>query len=215
MPGAGDQIRDYEEAVEAMRSPMGLICDEFVGAAAAALAAFWPVYIDECIAANGPRLAAMSEHEVITLKQEVEQVAADPSLACRREIVERKPDRWPHLVGLGELIDSVRGPEARGLCCSAFSPDHDSPPAALWFGVDLAAGAVAVPFHAAGLVAPLANVDEEGCRVAYGQHWPAAMIDVSERYALHAFQMEEALRRLAAASRRHDGEESRDRWDRT
>lgn len=194
---------------------MEAVCGEFVEAAVVALAEFWPGYVDECIAENGPLLASMSNNAIAALKRTVDGIVANPRSVCRREIIDWKPERWPHLVPTEDLVERVRGSKIEGLGQLAFSPTHnDWAPPALAFAVERAVGAIALPFHMAGLAMPTANIDEEGCRVAFSSSWTGEMNDASERYAGLVLTMDRRVRDLAAAIDLCDNETIRDRWKR-
>ncbi|HMI80902.1 MAG TPA: hypothetical protein VK480_03855 [Solirubrobacterales bacterium] len=208
-----DEVRKQAGELDHARVPMEVVCGEFVEAVATALAEFWPGYIDECIAENGPRLTSMSDKAIAALKGAVDGIVADPRPVCHREIVDRKPERWPHLVPTEDLIERVRGSKTEGLGRLAFSPSHsDWAPPALAFAVECAVGAVALPFHMAGLATPAAIIDEEGCRVAFSSSWTEEMNDASERYSRLVLTMEGRARELAAAIDLRDNETIKDRW---
>jgi len=201
--------------VDDARVPMAAVCGEFVEATVTALAEFWPGWVDECIAENQPLLVSMSDNAIAALKRTVDGIVADPGPVCHREIVDWKPERWPHLVPTKNLVERVRGSGTEGLGQLAFSPTYsDWTPPALAFAVERAAGAVALPFHMAGLATPAANIDEEGCRVAFGSSWTGEMNDASERYAGLVLSMDYLVRDLGAAIDLRDNEAIKDRWKR-
>lgn len=209
------QVWELENAVDDARVPMEAGCGEFLEATVTALAEFWPGYVDQCLAENGPRLTSMSDNAIAALKRTVDGIVADPRPVCRREIVDRKPERWPHLVPTEDLVERVRGSKIEGLGRLAFSRTHsDWAPPALAFAVERAAGAVALPFHMAGLAQPSAVVDEEGCRVAFSSSWTTEMNDASERYAGLVLTMDCRVRDLIAAIDLRDSETIKDRWKR-
>jgi hypothetical protein len=212
---ARTEVQELEDAVDDTRVQMEAVCEEFVEATSTALAEFWPGYIDECLAENGPRLASMSDNAIAALKRTVDGIVADPRPVCHREIVARKPEGWPHLAPTKDLVERARDPEARRLDRLVFSPsDSDQAPRAFSFAVECAAGAVALPFHMAGLATPSSNIDEEGCRVAFCSSWTREMNDTSERYFRLFESMTCRVRDLAAAIDRRDSETIKDRWKR-
>jgi len=92
-----ERIAELEQRVEGLRPSMEIACNEWLDMLAPVLADFWKRKADDVVVGSPEHTNELDPNSLKRLKGQVNSLVANARQAVRDELVDKRPELWPHL----------------------------------------------------------------------------------------------------------------------